>query len=56
MTHGFHLMCGMNIDTLRLKNLVYYPTFWETEFTTLRGGDNTIFEMPLISDSGEDLS
>jgi hypothetical protein len=44
-------MCGMNIDTFKMKNM-----FWETEITTLRGSDNTIFVTPLISDSGDDLS
>jgi hypothetical protein len=44
-------MCGMNIDTLRLRNMV-----WETEITTLRGSNKTIFGMLLISDSGEAVS
>jgi hypothetical protein len=49
MTHGSNRMCGMNIDTFKLQNM-----FWETEITTLRGSDNTIFGM--LIDSGEDLS
>ena len=51
MTDGSHRMCGMNIETFKLKNM-----FWETEITTLRGSDNTIFGMLLISDSGKALS
>ena len=51
MTHGSHRMCGMNINTFKLQNMV-----WETEITTLRGSVNKIFGMLLISDSGEAVS
>ena len=50
MTDSSHRMCGMNIETSKLKN------FWETGITALRGSDNTIFGMLLISDSGKALS
>ena len=43
MTDGSHRMCGINM-------------VWETEITKLRGSNNTISGMLLISDSGEDLS
>jgi hypothetical protein len=49
MRHGSNRMCGINIDTFKLKNM-----FCKTEITTLRESDNTIFGM--LIDSGEDLS
>ena len=51
MTDGSHSMCGMNIDTFKLQNMV-----WETEITKMRGSNNTLFGMLLISDSGKALS
>ena len=51
MTDGSHSMCGMNIETFKLKNMV-----WETEITSSKGSNNTILGMPLIIDSCGALS